>query len=163
MGLRDVLKSIPERGQSRSENWWRYMASDHDRLTKALTFAIHPGTVPTEAETALHRARRIVEANPSLAYSPLPEPKQPSAAQPEATYTTKITSVHPDWVLILVETISRAAFELDIKYKIEFEFTEFMTGVIVISQGQRVACDKLSEGVNWAVKYINDEIAKTPS
>jgi hypothetical protein len=38
-----------------------------------------------------------------------------------------------------------------------------MTGVIVISQGQQAACDKLGEGVNWAVKYINDEIAKTQS
>jgi hypothetical protein len=163
MGLRDVLKSISEHGRSLSENWWRYMASDRDRLTKALTFAIHPGTVPTEAETALHRARRIVEANPSLAYSALSEQQQPSAAQPEATYTTKITSVHPDWVLILVELLSRAAFELDIKYKMEFDFTESLTGVIVTSQGQQTACDALSEGVNWAVKYINDEIAKTHS
>jgi hypothetical protein len=136
------------------------LPSDRDRLTKILTLAIHPGTVATEAEAALHRARQIVVANPSLAYSPLPEPQQQSATKPETTYTIKITSVHPDWVLILIGLLSRRAYQLDLRYQVEFDLTQSRAGINVTCEGSQSACDRFNKSADWAVNYINDEIAK---
>ena len=97
------------------------MANDRDRLQKVLTLAMHPQTVPQEVHAAFLRARQIVKANPSLAHSPAPEAV--SAAKPprEATFEATITSVHPDWVLILVDALSRSAYKLDLKYQIAFQ------------------------------------------
>ena len=136
------------------------MASDRERLTKVLTHAIHPGTIATEAEAAFHRARKIVESNPNLAYSPLSEPQQQSTDKPEATYTIKITSVHPDWVLILIELLSRSAYQLDLRYRVEFDLSKSRAGVNVTCEGSQSACEAFDKNANWAVNYINEEIAK---
>jgi hypothetical protein len=90
------------------------MADDRERLTKVLTLAMHPQTIPEEATAAFLRARELVKANPSLAHPPAPpkQPARPPAPPPQATYTSTITSVHPDWVLILVGSLSSQAYKL---------------------------------------------------
>src|SRR5260370_33469966 len=102
------------------------MADDRARYTKILALAMHPQTIPEEALAAFRRARELAKANPSLAHPPAP-PTPPSSQPTTVRYTSfnaTITSVHPDWVLILVDLLSQRAYELDLKYKITFDFTQ---------------------------------------
>jgi hypothetical protein len=90
------------------------MPDDRHKLNKVLTLAMHPQTIPNEAIAAFHRARDLVKANPMLAHLPRASAQPPSPThQPEATFTSTITSVHPDWILILVEQLSTKAYKLD--------------------------------------------------
>src|SRR6516225_8132507 len=135
------------------------MANDRDRLQKVLTLAMHPQTVPQEAHAAFLRARQIVKANPSLAHSPVSEAV--SAAKPprEATFEATITSVHPDWVLILVDALSRSAYKLDLKYQIAFDFSQSLTAINFICHGSKQSCEAMESQVNWVINYIDDEMS----
>jgi hypothetical protein len=98
------------------------MANDRDRLKKVLAVAMHPQTVDQEAIAAFHRARDLVKANPALAHPPEQQPPPPTSPKPETTFTANITSVHPDWILILVGILSQNAYKLDLKSQITFDF-----------------------------------------
>jgi hypothetical protein len=76
---------------------------------------MHPQTVPQEAHAAFLRARQIVKANPSLAHSPASEAVSAANLPKEATFEATITSVHPDWTLILVGSLSKEAYKLELK------------------------------------------------
>jgi hypothetical protein len=86
------------------------MADDRERFTKVITLAMHPTTMDTEALAAFRRARELAKANPSLAHPP--SAPAPASAEPPQTesYNARITSVHPDWILILVELLSKRAY-----------------------------------------------------
>jgi hypothetical protein len=127
---------------------------DRDRLTKVLTLALHPHTVPQEAVAALHRARDLVKANLSLAH-PAADPGEStrSAAQSEATFNAKITSVHPDWILILVGLLSSRAYDLNLKYKIDFDLSQALTAIDLNCEGSKQSCGKISRSMEWAANY----------
>jgi hypothetical protein len=136
------------------------MANDRDRLKKVLALAMHPQTVHQEAIAAFHRARDLVKANPPLAHPPEQQPPAPTRATPEATFTANITSVHPDWILILVESLSKKAYELDLKSQITFDFSQSLTAVKVACDGSAKACETFESHMNWAINYINEKIKK---
>jgi hypothetical protein len=139
------------------------MTNDRDRLWKVLTLAMHPQTVPQEAHAAFLRARQIVKANPSLAHSPASEtisvPKPPK----EATFEATITSVHPDWILILIGALSRSAYKLDLKYQIDFDFSQSLIAINLVCHGSKQSCEAMEGQVDWAINYINDEISNPAS
>jgi hypothetical protein len=136
------------------------MANDRDRLTKVLALAMHPQTVPNEAMAAFRRARDLVKANPSLAHPPSPPPpKSPATPAPEATFSANITSVHPDWILILVGSLSQRAYKLDLKHKIGFDFTQTLTSVQLVCEGTQDACNSIEKHMHWIIGYINDKLA----
>jgi len=138
------------------------MAKDRDRLTKILTLAVHPQTVPQEALAAFRRARDLVKANPSLAHPPEAKKPQPIPEQlPQATFKAKITSVHPDWVLILTESLSNKAYDLNLKSKITFDFTQRLTTINVLCDGGDDACTAFGKHVEWAIDYANKKLEES--
>jgi hypothetical protein len=130
------------------------VTNDRDRLTKVLTLAMHPQTIPEDAMAAFRRARAIVRDNPSLTH-PEPVLTERAAFVPETTFKTAIASVHPDGVLILVGSLSTRAYELELKYEVGFDFSQPLTAVKVTYRGPATACEAFSDHVEWAVQYIN--------
>src|ERR1700730_10574719 len=94
----------------------RNMTDDRERFTKVLALAMHPETIATEALAAFHRARELAKASPSLAHPP--SERAPALRQPcqGRVYRARITSVRQDRVLLLLELLSKRAYELDLKY-----------------------------------------------
>jgi Protein of unknown function (DUF2786) len=142
------------------------MSDDRSRLQKVLAVAINPGAVEGEAIAALRRARELVKQNPALAHPPAPPSSQPQpperVAAPEATFRANITSVHPDWTLILVGRLLKEAYDLDLKHKVEFDFSRPLTGVLVTCEGSQSACESFSAQVEWCVNYVNDQLKTSP-
>jgi hypothetical protein len=135
------------------------MANDRDRLNKVLALAMHPQTITAEATAAFHRARDLVKANPSLAHPPAAPPSPPTPKPPpQAKFKADITSVHPDWILILVEILSRTAYQLDLKYQICFDFSRSLTAVSVVWDGSRQACDAFEQRMQRTISYINGKL-----
>jgi hypothetical protein len=135
------------------------MSKDRQRFEKVLALAIDPGAIEGEAVAALLRLRELVKQNPSLAHPPeltAPAPKRPSG--PEATFTVKITSVHPDWVLIIAGQLSKNAYELDLKSKIEFDFSSTLTAINIVCDGSKSSCDAFGKEVEWYVDYVNKKL-----
>jgi hypothetical protein len=137
------------------------MTKDHEQFAKVLALAINPGAIEGEAVAALRRLRELVKRNPTLAHPPSPPsppPRPPS--QPLSTLNVRVTTVHPDWLLILVSLLSRTAYRLALKYQIDFDFSEIPTAVTLVCEGTDAACTSMSENVTWAVNYINSQLAK---
>jgi len=111
------------------------MADDRRRFEKIVALAINPGAVEGEAIAAFRRARELVVQNPSLAH-PLPS-SVPATLDPppQATFKVSITDVHPDWILILVGLLSKTGYGLNLKQKIEFDFSRSLTGSCGFSTG----------------------------
>ena len=120
---------------------------------------MHPQTVPQEAHAAFLRARQIVKANPSLAHSPTSEAVSVAKPSREATFEATVTSVHPDWVLILVDALSRSAYKLDLKYQIAFDFSQSLTAINFTCRGSNQSCEAMEGQVSWVINYIDDEIS----
>jgi hypothetical protein len=140
------------------------MTKDHEQFAKVLALAINPGAVEGEAVAALRRLRELVKRNPTLGHAPS-HPSPPSspprpASQPLSTLNVRVSTVHPDWLLILVSLLSRTAYQLALKYQIDFDFSETPTAVTVVCEGTDAACTSMSETVTWAVNYINAQLAK---
>ena len=134
------------------------MSKDRALLEKVLALAINPGAVEGEAIAALNRARELVKRNPALAHPPPQTPTPAHQPPPQATFKVRITSVHPDWVLILVGLLSKQAYEWDLKSKIEFDFSASLTAIDVVCDGSRSACAAFEKHVEWCVTYINQRI-----
>jgi hypothetical protein len=138
----------------------RIMADDHRRFEKVLALAIDPGAIEGEAIAAFRRARELVRQNPSLAHplsSPVPATPDPP---PQATFKVSITDVHPDWILILAGLLSKTAYELNLKQKIDFDFSRSLTAINILCDGSLSACTKFEREVEWAVNYINEQLRK---
>src|SRR5690242_13364281 len=133
------------------------MADERQRFEKVLALAINPGAVEGEAIAAFQRARELVRQNPSLAHPQSPPPSGPDPS-PQATFKVTITEVHPDWILILVGLLSKTAYELNLKQKIEFDFSHSLTAINILCDGAQSACTKFGREVEWAVNYINEQL-----
>jgi hypothetical protein len=137
------------------------MADPKERVTKVLTLAIHPETMPGEALAAFHRARDLAKANPSLLHSPSTSPQPQNARSPyQATFDVTISSLHPDWTLIIVEQLSQRAYELDLQYKINFDFTQ-LVALKMVCQGSERACRDFEAHMRWVVNYVNNKLRQS--
>jgi hypothetical protein len=138
------------------------MSNERERLEKVLAIAINPGAIEHEAIAALKRARDLVKQNPSLAHPPAPSasPRQQHTPESHVTFRTRIKTVHPDWLLILVELLSKRAYDLELKYQISFDFKELPTAVHIVYEGARNTCHAFDKTVEWAVHYINQQLTK---
>jgi hypothetical protein len=138
------------------------MTDPKERLTKVLTVAIHPKTMPGEALAAFHRARDLAKANPSLLHSPSTSPQPQNARSPrEATLDVTISSLHPDWTLIIVEQLSRRAYELDLLYKISFDFTQPLAALKMVCQGSEGATRDFEAHMTRVVHYVNNKLKQS--
>jgi hypothetical protein len=139
------------------------MTKDRDQFNKVLTLAINPGSIEGEAVAALRRLRELVAKNPTLAHptSHLPQVARAPPPEPNATLNVRVTGVHPDWLLIGVSLLSRTAFELTLKYRIDFDFSEIPTVLTLVCEGTDQACSAMSDDVTWLINYINKQTSKS--
>jgi hypothetical protein len=136
------------------------MADDRERFTKVLALAMHPETIATEALAAFHRARELAKANPWLAHppsEPAPALRQPCQGR---VYHARIPSVRHDRVLILLELLSKRAYELNLKYQISFNRGNSLTAIDLVWSGPDKDCKGLQLTVECAINYINVETRK---
>jgi hypothetical protein len=134
------------------------MTDDRERFTKVLALAMHPETMATEALAAFHRARELAKANPSLAHppsEPAPALRQPCQGR---VYRARITSVRQDRVLLLLELLSKRAYELDLKYHIGFDHGCSPTAIDLVWSGPDKDCKGLQWTVECAINCINVKI-----
>jgi hypothetical protein len=135
------------------------MSDGRGRLEKVLALAINPGAVEGEAIAALLRARELVKQNPALAHPPSPAPISSSKPDhPESSFRVRITGVHPDWLLILVSLLSNTGYEVGVKYRIDFDFSETFVAVTTVCNGTEAQCKAYEFNVEWSVNYINDKL-----
>jgi hypothetical protein len=127
------------------------MTKDRDQFNKVLTLAINPGAIEGEAVAALMRLRELVAKNPELAHPHSPVPVAPAPPPATATLNVRVTGVHPDWLLIAVSLLSRTAFELALKYRIDFDFAHIPTVLTVVCEGTDEACSAMSKDVTWVI------------
>jgi hypothetical protein len=119
---------------------------------------MHPQTVDQEALAAFHRLRALAKANPSIIHSFEEQSPPPASPSPGTTFTANITSVHPDWVLILAGRLSENAYKLGLKSQITFDFTLPLTAVKVTCEGSAEACEAFESKMNWTINYINEKL-----
>ena len=131
------------------------MVDDRERFTKVLALAIHPETIATEALAAFHRARELAKANPSLAHPPSERAtalRQPCQGK---VYRAHITSVSQDRILIFLGLFSKRAYELDLKYQINFDHGNSLTKIDLVWSGSDKDCKGLARTVECVINYIN--------
>lgn len=138
------------------------MSTDRDRLDKVLAIAVNPGAYEAEAIVALRKARELIRQNPSLAHpappaAPIPKP----GPQDEASFQSRIIKVHPDWLLIFLNSLSQEAYGLGLKNKIVCDFSEIPTAVDVRCDGPKAACQAFQAHLEWLIDYINSHPFKT--
>jgi hypothetical protein len=142
-----------------SSAWKKRMPDDRERFDKVWTLAVNPGALEGEALAAFAKMRALVKANPFLAHPPKSSQSTPPPAyQPQATYAARITNVHPHWTLILVELLSKRAFELGLRAQITFDFSETLTAVKIHCEGSRLSSSEFEQHVDWCIRYINSKL-----
>jgi hypothetical protein len=138
------------------------VAKDREKFAKVLALAINPGAIEGEAVAALLRLRELVKQSPTLAHLPLPPPPpDPQPSLPSTTLNVRVTTVHPDWLLILVSLISQSAHFFALRYRIDFDFNEIPTALTLVCEGTNTACTSMSNQVTWCVNYINSQITNS--
>lgn len=137
------------------------VSSDKARFEKVWALAVDPGAFEGEALAAFKKMRELVKTNPALAHLATAQPAPASPPRkPEATYTARITHVHPDWILILIDLFSTRAYELGLRNKITFDFTGAQTAVKVVCEGPAISCDLFEKHVDWCINYINKKLTE---
>jgi hypothetical protein len=131
------------------------MVDDRERFTKVLALAMHPETMATEALAAFHRARELAKANPSLAH--LPSEPATALRRPcqEKVYRAHLTSVRQDRILAFLGLFSKRAYELDLKYRINFDYGNPLTKIDLVWSGPDNDCKGLARTVECVINYIN--------
>lgn len=134
------------------------LSKDRDRLDKIIAVAINPSAYEDEAISALRRARELVRQNPSLAHPPAPQaPATTTAPALEASYQSKITNIRPFWLPVLLDNLSKEAYGLGLRSKLEVDFSGPLFAVDVRCDGSKAACETFKAHMNWLIAYINSQ------
>ena len=124
-----------------------------DRFDKIIAIAVNPATYEEEAVTALRKARELVKENRALAHpaSPAPEPPSP----PSYYFQVAITNIPPDWLTVVAHSLSKEAYGLGLKSKIEYDFSDTPLSLNVRADGSRAACDAFEQHFTRLMDFVN--------
>lgn len=136
------------------------MSATKERFEKILALAIDPGAYDGEAVAAMRRAYELVKKNRGL-IPPAPQPVYQPAQPKILSNAYKITNIQLSWVSIISELLSRKAYELDLKSKLEYDFSQTLTGVSVTFDGTQEACTIFEAHINWVIEYVNSQKSQT--
>lgn len=131
-----------------------------DRFDKIIAIAVNPATYEEEAITALRKARELVKENRTLAHpEPAPPPPPPASEPPPPEYyfQVEITNIPPDWLTLLAHTLSKEAYGLGLKSKIEYDFTDTPLALNVRADGSRQACNAFEERFTSLIDFVNSQ------
>jgi hypothetical protein len=128
-----------------------------DRFDKIIAIAVNPATYEEEAITALRKARELVKEDRALAH-PAPAPPPPPAPEPpEPVYyfQVEITNIPPDWLTVVAHSLSREAYELGLKSKIEYDFSDTPASLNLRADGGEEACRAFEKRFTVLMDFVN--------
>lgn len=134
-----------------------------DRFDKIIAIAVNPATYEEEAITALRKARELVKENRALAHpEPPPAPPPPASpkpAQPDYSFHVEITNIPPDWLTLVAHMLSKAAYGLGLKSKIEYDFSDTPAALNVRADGPKQACHAFETHFTSLIDFVNSQQA----
>ena len=111
-----------------------------DRFDKIIAIAVNPATYEEEAITALRKARELVKEDRALAHPAPPPPTPPEPPEPLYYFQVEITNIPPDWLAVVAHNLSKEAYEMGLKSKIEYDFSDVPAALNVRADGSEEAC-----------------------
>jgi hypothetical protein len=128
-----------------------------DRFDKIIAIAVNPATYEEEAITALRKARELVREDRALAHPAPAPPPPPAPAPPEPHYyfQVEITNVPPDWLTLVAHSLSKEAYALGLKSKIEYDFSDTPLALNVRADGAKVACRAFEKHFIGLMDFVN--------
>ena len=126
-----------------------------DRFDKIIAIAVNPATYEEEAITALRKARELVMEDRALAH-PAPPP-EPLAPEPRYCFAVEITNIPPDWITLIAHSLSKEAYGLGLKSKIEYDFTDTPLALNVRADGGQDACNAFEKHFTRLMDFVNSQ------
>lgn len=133
-----------------------------DRFDKIIAIAVNPATYEEEAITALRKARELVKVDRALAH-PAPQPPPPPPPEPPEPpaqnycFQVEITNIPPDWLALVAHNLSKEAYGLGLKSKIEYDFTDIPLALNVRADGSREACCAFETHFTALIDFMNSQ------
>src|ERR1043166_4915983 len=122
-----------------------------DRFDKIIAIAVNPATYEEEAITALRKARELVKEDRAVAH--------PAASPPEPNYCFQvaITNIPPDWITLVAHSLSKEAYGLGLKSKIEYDFSDTPLALNVRADGCKDACSAFEKHFTRLMDFVNSQ------
>src|SRR5215470_14885509 len=111
-----------------------------ERFDKIIAIAVNPATYEEEAITALRKARELVKEDRALAHPAPPPPPAPEPREPHYYFQVEITNIPSDWLTLVAHRLSKEAYALGLKSKIEYDFSDIPAALNVRADGCWGAC-----------------------
>ena len=128
-----------------------------DRFDKIIAIAVNPATYEEEAITALRKARELVRENRALAHpAPPPAPPKP-APKPNYYFQVEITNIPPDWLTLVAHSLSKEAYGLGLKSKIEYDFSDTPLSLKIRADGSKEACNAFEKHFTLLIDFVNSQ------
>ena len=124
-----------------------------DRFDKIIAIAVNPATYEEEAITALRKARELVRENRALAH-PAPPPPAPAPTQ-TYYFQVEITNIPPDWLTLVAHSLSKEAYGLGLKSKVEYDFSDTPLSLNVRADGSKEACKAFEKQFTLLIDFVN--------
>jgi hypothetical protein len=125
-----------------------------DRFDKIIAIAVNPATYEEEAITALRKARELVKENRALAH-PAPPPSRPP--EPNYSFQVAITNIPADWITLIAHNLSKEAYGLGLKSKIEYDFSDVPLALNVRADGCKDACHAFEKQFTRLMDFVNSQ------
>jgi hypothetical protein len=123
-----------------------------DRFDKIIAIAVNPATYEEEAITALRKARELVKEDRALAHPAAPPPEP---AAPSYCFQVAITNIPPDWITLIAHSLSKEAYGLGLKSKIEYDFSDIPLALNVRADGCEDACNAFEKHFTRLMDFVN--------
>jgi hypothetical protein len=129
-----------------------------DRFDKIIAIAVNPATYEEEAITALRKARELVKENRALAHpEPPPPPPRPAPPQPDYCFQVEITNIPSDWLTLVAHNLSKEAYGLGLKSKIEYDFSDMPPSLNIRADGSKQACSTFEARFTALIDFVNSQ------
>jgi hypothetical protein len=129
-----------------------------DRFDKIIAIAVNPATYEEEAITALRKARELVKEDRALAHpAPPPPPAPEPPPEPLYYFQVEITNIAPDWLTLVAHNLSKEAYALGLKSKIEYDFSDTPPSLNIRADGSEQACRGFERHFTCLIDFVNAE------
>lgn len=131
------------------------MSLGRDRFDKIIAIAVNPATYEEEAITALRKARELVKEDRALAHPASPPSPAPEPPEPVYYFQVEITNIPPDWLTVVAHSLSKHAYELGLKSKIEYDFSDTPPSLNVRADGSEGVCRAFENYFTCLMDFVN--------
>jgi hypothetical protein len=128
-----------------------------DRFDKIIAIAVNPATYEEEAITALRKARELVKEDRALAHPEPPPSPAPAPPEPLYYFQVEITNISPDWLTLVAHNLSKEAYALGLKSKIEYDFSDSPLALDIRADGSERACRAFEKHFTRLIDFVNSQ------